>query len=275
MKKFIGIIVLGLSAILFFNCGSSVDIAINKLYSKSERAEGIKMLSKLSPEKTFDKLINVMSAQDEDIVNAGIEILKAWGPEATIDKLVNVLDQTDNLSLAGNCAAAIGKIGGPKAEDILIEHLNDSRIMVVVQSLLGLGLLKSAKSIDTIAGFLKSENINDPTLPMAIDTLAKIGNKNAVPKLEVLLNSDISSVTLKINIIKAINTIDSAKGYEIAEKEIKDTGDIRYITSLLGVFEKIGNSEIIPVLKDIKPNFGPGIGKKIDEAITEIEKNSK
>ncbi|MCK5224087.1 hypothetical protein KAR04_04915, partial [Candidatus Calescamantes bacterium] len=76
-----------------------------------------------------------------------------------------------------------------------------------------------------------------------------------------------------INLVKAISSIDADKGFEIAEKEITaSTGDIRYFTALLNVFSSIKDVRIVPILKDLKQEVGPGLGKKIDAAVSAIEK---
>ena len=273
MKRFSGFFVLAAMIVLMIGCGNTIDLQVNKLYSKDTRADAVKILSKAAPEEAFYPVSEILKAQDGDLVATAIEIMKAWGPEGISEPLKQLIMETDNNNLATNGLHALAEVAGTSEEDFFIARLKDERPMVVVQTLSELGNIKSVKAVEPLYDFLDLELMRTGTLQMAINTLTKIGDKKAAPKLEALLYSGVESTTLKINLVKAISSIDADKGFEIAEKEITaSTGDIRYFTALLNVFSSIKDVRIVPILKDLKQDVGPGLGKKIDAAVIEIEK---
>ncbi|MCK5399804.1 HEAT repeat domain-containing protein [bacterium] len=273
MKRFSGFFVLAAMIVLMIGCGNTIDLQVNKLYSKDTRADAVKILSKAAPEDAFYPVAEILKAQDGDLVATAIEIMKAWGPEGISEPLKQLIMETDNNNLATNGLHALAEVAGTSEEDFFIARLKDERPMVVVQTLSELGNIKSVKAVEPLYDFLDLELMRTGTLQMAINTLTKIGDKKAAPKLEALLYSGVESTTLKINLVKAISSIDADKGFEIAEKEITaSTGDIRYFTALLNVFSSIKDVRIVPILKDLKQEVGPGLGKKIDAAVIEIEK---
>ncbi len=273
MKRFSGFFVLVAMIVLMIGCGNTIDLQINKLYSKDTRADAVKILSKAAPEDAFYPVAEILKAQDGDLVATAIEIMKAWEPEGISEPLKQLIMETDNNNLATNGLHALAEVAGTSEEDFFIARLKDERPMVVVQTLSELGNIKSVKAVEPLYDFLDLELMRTGTLQMAINTLTKIGDKKAAPKLEALLYSGVESTTLKINLVKAISSIDADKGFEIAEKEITaSTGDIRYFTALLNVFSSIKDVRIVPILKDLKQDVGPGLGKKIDTAVIAIEK---
>ncbi|MCK5598716.1 HEAT repeat domain-containing protein [bacterium] len=273
MKRFSGFFVLAAMIVLMIGCGNTIDLQVNKLYSKDTRADAVKILSKAAPEEAFYPVSEILKAQDGDLVATAIEIMKAWGPEGISEPLKQLIMETDNNNLATNGLHALAEVAGTSEEDFFIARLKDERPMVVVQTLSELGNIKSVKAVEPLYDFLDLELMRTGTLQMTINTLTKIGDKKAAPKLEALLYSGVESTTLKINLVKAISSIDADKGFEIAEKEITaSTGDIRYFTALLNVFSSIKDVRIVPILKDLKQEVGPGLGKKIDAAVIAIEK---
>ncbi len=269
MTKRITFFAIVLTAVFFLqNCGSNIDMLISDLYSKDKRPAAVTALSKTEPAKTFSRVYSVLGSHDDDTANGAIEIMKAWKDKGVVEMIQKAMDETINIKEARNSVRALAAIGGENAEDILISHINDERLEVGFEALNGLGILGSKKSVGEIIKIVSADKINDPRLPIALLALGKIKEPSAVPALEEMLSKDISSYTLKINLINTIFEIEPLRGYEITKAELGtlSSSDPRYIVSVLNLLEKAGQKDCVEKLTALKKDL-PGMADRIDKVI--------
>ncbi|MCD6579303.1 HEAT repeat domain-containing protein [bacterium] len=273
MKRTYLILIIAILGLSLFNCGNTYDNLATNLYIKSERAAAVASLKTSDQEKAFPYVIKVLGSRDEDSVNAAIEVFQAWDKDTTIKKLKDVFINTDNTVIAQNIVRCLSKIGGQGSEDFLIKLLDDSRLLVQSEAMIGLGELKSKKALEPILKLLTPENLNNPILTSALNSVQEIGDPSSAAPLKQLLDSKINSVSLKINIFRAILSVDPDNAETFCLSKLEISNDIRMISVIVEKLRKVGTKNSIKPLEDLKKQVN-GMDKMIDRTIEMIKERS-
>jgi peptidyl-prolyl cis-trans isomerase B (cyclophilin B) len=135
---------------------------------------------------------------------------------AQLSKYLNGADPT----VAARAALAIGRLGNPAGNQILISVLNDGKQPESVRSYaaFGLGLIGSPSSIDALAA--ATRRAPPPVAAMAANALGRIGGNAAIDALWPLLNSGASGVRASAAVALGVAALPGAVSLDYAHRTV-------------------------------------------------------
>ena len=123
----------------------------------------------------------------------------------SVDQLTQILTDAEQISIfRRDAAAALGDLGEVRAVPFLIGALEDLSELVRREAAQSLGKLKAPQAISPLLSVLARET-DEETRRYIIDTLARIGSREAIPALAVMSTSE--SLLTRIKAQKSIRQI--------------------------------------------------------------------
>lgn len=180
---------------LFFQLGSR---AVAPLVARLRCAEGARRLKSLAAalvalgDEASQSVAELLADDRAPVVQAAAEILGEIGARGCEAALRRCLGHPDE-GVRREALRGLVRIGGPEAEEALIDCLDPSRDPLLRHlAAVSLGTLRSSRAVEPLLGVVTEGDPFLRTYPLKKDALAalgKIGDRRAVPSLVALLRS--------------------------------------------------------------------------------------
>ena len=194
------------------------------------RCDAVKMLGEIGDARAVGPLLSVLETED-----AGWEASHALGKigEPAVEPLINAL-RDDSAWVREKAADALGKIGGTRAVEALIESLEDSsgtgvRSTVRDKVADALGAIGDARAVEPLIKTLKDSSWPHFSGPVSGDlwhsgagALGKIGEPAVEPLINALRDSDDD---VRLWAVVALGATDDKRAVEPLIKMLKDDED--------------------------------------------------
>jgi len=138
-------------------------------------------------EKNSDLILALLQHEDWKVRRAVIssESLPKICGTAAVEPLINVLKHNTHDRVRGEAALALGKIGGKRALNMLLDCLDDTSGTVRLRAIIALGEIGDVKAIPKLTAQLTNEDYRIRL--WAAEALGKIGDANSLAPLRLAL----------------------------------------------------------------------------------------
>lgn len=223
----------------------------------------IDILSKIG-EPAVLPLIECLKDESEDKVKTASRILGDIKDKKAVTPLLELLDNSD-YNIRANACASLGKIGDTTVLDEIIFLLKDSVEVVRKSAAVSLGELNNPRAIDFLIKSFKDKHYS--VRMTASISLIKLGEPAVDPLLKVLNDPDENTRYLAIESLGKLKN-KQAVPYLLKKMESDDWAERAFTVEALGT---IGDNKGIKAIKKLaKTETHPFVKRKITETIEKL-----
>ena len=157
--------------------------ALGNEEDRNRRGRLVKALKSIG-EPAFPALVETLRSSVWFVVRNTLNVLGDVGTPAQVEAIGRTLRHSDSR-VRRAAARALGKIGGPEAERLLVEAMIDKDQETQAEVFLCLGSMKATTAIPGLAELARAKLLgtDDKVRELALTTLGQIGSDEAVPVL--------------------------------------------------------------------------------------------
>ena len=206
--------------------------AVAKLLQDTDldvQSKAIDMLIQMKHPETVRYLADALKDESEYARRAAVEVLNEVGSVDSVKQLFSVL-KDDDWWVRSRAGDALAEIGGPKVVDAVVGLIQDEDEEIRRSAIEILDAMRDERAVSHL---IKATEDSDWWVrERAVDALAKIGSKEALPRLEAMLGND-------------------AKTDAVVVRALVKLGDHRHITKILPLVNRTEREVQIEAIKAI------------------------
>ncbi|NVM27890.1 MAG: HEAT repeat domain-containing protein [Candidatus Helarchaeota archaeon] len=172
----------------------------------------------------LEELLSKLESEDKTVIKTTLEQLGDLGDEKAVPQLLKMLDRINDEDLLESILWTLSRIASTKT---LIELLNHSNELIIVEVLDALGRREELESVDEIIPFLIHQN--GEVRSIATWALGKISVKRTYDSLLNLLKTD-EDPLVRANAAWAIGKFDNSDSIPFLTERLSEESDesVRY-----------------------------------------------
>ena len=230
--------------------------------------KAVEMLIQINNPETVKHLADALKDESEYSRRAAVEVLNEVGNAESVKDLLNVL-KDDDWWVRSRAGDALAEIGGPRIVDAVAELIDDPDEEICRTAIEILNAMKDERAVKHLIG--ATDHADWWVRERAVDALAKIGNKQALPKLEAMLNQDPKTDAVVLRALSKMG--DSTHITKIVpmlkrpEREIQ----IEAIKALSSLADQSHAEDVRKILKKIKQSDETTIINNAENALKDLD----
>ncbi len=230
--------------------------------------KAVEMLIQIKHPDTVKYLAGALRDESEYARRAAVEVLNEVGDESSVKELLSVL-KDDDWWVRSRAGDALAEIGGPRIVNAVASLIDDPDEEIARNAVEILNGMKDERAVDHL---IRATDHKDWWVrERAVDALAKIGRKEALPKLEKMLGQEAKTDAV---VVRALAKLGSVKHVPLLVPLLKNgEREVQVeVIKALGALSDENNAENIRnILNKLRESGESTIISSVDHAIDDLD----